>query len=244
VIVEPLSISARRLGEIALGDYCPRCYWLRLHTKGKLPFAGPFPGIFSSIDAYSKGIIHDYFDKKKRLPAWYPRVGDVTGYVPSGDLHWRKFSAKDAKTNIKLWGSPDELLRLADGSFHIVDYKTGRITQTQDELLPLYAVQLNVYAYICSRGNTEFAPVSGLSLIYTEPLTSLRAGANPEVMSKRGFALHFSATLKPVKLESERMIPRLLREARALYDQQPAPRGRPGCEDCDNFARLLNLISE
>jgi hypothetical protein len=165
--------------------------------KGKLPFVGPFPGIFSSIDTYSKGIIHDYFDSQGRLPSWYPKVGDIAGYVPSGDLHWRRFHVTSARTNTKLWGSPDELLKLNDGSFHIVDYKTGKITETQDELLPLYKVQLNAYAYICTKGKTEFAPTSGLSLIYTEPLTSLRASANPEVMSKRGFALHFSATLRP-----------------------------------------------
>jgi hypothetical protein len=226
-----------------MDDFCPRCFWIRLHAKGKLPFAGPFPGIFSSIDAYSKGIIHDYFDKQGRLPAWYPYVGDVSGYVPSGDLHWRKFSATSAKTKIRLWGSPDEVWELEDGSFHIVDYKTGKLTEMQDELLPLYVVQLNAYAYICSKEKTEFAPVSGLSLIYTEPLTSLRASANPEVMSKQGFALHFSATLKPVKLEATKLIPALLRQARAIYDQQPAPKGKAGCEDCDNFARLLMLTS-
>jgi PD-(D/E)XK nuclease superfamily protein len=242
--MESLAISAKKLGQLGMRDFCPRCFWLRLHTEWKLPFEGPFPGIFNSIDGYSKGIIHDYFDRRGRLPGWYPSVGDVATYVPSKDLHWRRFSATDTRTNIKLWGSPDELLRLKDGSTHIVDYKTGKLTGTQDELLPMYVVQLNAYAFICSSEKTEFAPVSGLSLIYTEPRTDLRASTNPEVMSRQGFALHFSATLRPVKLEPRKMIRDLLGRVRAIYDQQPAPKGRPGCEDCDRFARVVLLAGE
>jgi len=44
-----LRISAKNLGELALSDFCPRCFWLKLHAK-RLPFQ-IFPGIFSSIDA-------------------------------------------------------------------------------------------------------------------------------------------------------------------------------------------------
>jgi len=240
-MIEPLTISAKTLGQIVMDDFCPRCFWLSLHVRGKLPFEGPFPGIFSSIDSYSKNIVHDYFDKKGKMPAWYPDVGDVASYVPGRDLHWRYFSATDAKTNVKLWGSPDELLKLKDGSVHIVDYKTGKLTRGQDELLPLYIVQLNAYAFICSSEKKEFAPVSGLSLIYTEPQTSLRSSTNPEVMSAQGFALHFSATMKQVKLEPDKMIRDLLAQVRKLYDQQPAPKPKPGCEDCDRFARLVLL---
>jgi len=241
--MDPLTISAKTLGELAMPGFCPRCFWLRLHTRGKLPFKGGFPGIFSSIDAYSKGIIHEYFDRHMGLPGWYPDVGQVAGYVRSSELHWRRFFYTDGGTNIKLWGSPDELLELKDRTFHIVDYKTGKITGTQDELLPLYEVQLNGYAYICVKEKTQFAPVSSLSLIYTEPLTDLRASTSPEVMLSQGFALHFSATQKTVPLQPGKMIPGLLRRARAIYDQQPAPKGRPGCEDCDSFARILNLTS-
>jgi hypothetical protein len=202
------------------------------------------PGIFGSIAAYTPSLIHSYFDDRKKLPKWYPDIGRVRGYVPSKSLHWSRFSAQDARSNVTLRGSPDDVFQLADGSFHIVDYKTAKVTGRQDELFPLYEVQLNAYAYICVKEKTEFSPISGLSLIYTEPQTSLRADTDPEVVLGAGFALHFSATLKPVRVEPKRMIPGLLARARALYDQQPAPRGRRGCEDCDNFARLLNLMSE
>jgi len=49
-------ISAKTLGELALPDFCPRCFWLKLHAK-HLPLQ-IFPGIFSSIDAYTKRVVH------------------------------------------------------------------------------------------------------------------------------------------------------------------------------------------
>ena len=225
-----------------MDDFCPRCLWIQLHTKGKLPFQIPMPGIFGSIAAYTPNLIRSYFDERKKLPKWYPDVGKVKAYVPGKQLHWSRFAVQDVKTNITLRGAPDDLFQLVDGSFHIVDYKTAKLTEKQDELFPLYEVQLNVYAYICVKEKKEFSPISRLSLIYTEPQTKLRADTDPEVVLDGGFALHFSATLKPVKLEPEKLIPSLLRKARAIYDQQPAPKGRPGCEDCDNFARLMDLI--
>ena len=57
--MEPLRISAKNLGELAKPDFCPRCFWLRTHAK-RLPYQ-IFPGIFSSIDAYTKrGTMRDY----------------------------------------------------------------------------------------------------------------------------------------------------------------------------------------
>jgi len=49
-------ISAKTLGELALPDFCPRCFWLKLHAK-HIPYQ-IFPGIFSSIDAYTTRVVH------------------------------------------------------------------------------------------------------------------------------------------------------------------------------------------
>jgi len=241
--MEPLSISARTLGALALEGFCPRCYWISLHIKGKLPYQIPMPGIFGSIAAYVPKLVHTFFDQEKRLPKWYPEIGKVNSYVPSGELHWQKFYAVDAATNIRLRGTPDDVFRLRDRSFHIVDYKTAKATPKQDELLPLYEIQLNVYAYICVKQKKEYSPVSGLSLIYTEPRTDRSPSTHPEVITHEGFSLHFSAKLAPVELQPERIIPGLLRKVRSIYDRESAPKGTPGCEDCDLFARLLVLTA-
>ena len=51
-----LRISAKNLGVLSLPNFCPRCFWLKTHAK-QLPFQ-IFPGIFSSINAYTKRVVH------------------------------------------------------------------------------------------------------------------------------------------------------------------------------------------
>jgi hypothetical protein len=52
---QTIQISAKNLGILALPEYCPRCFWLKLKLQFKLPYQ-IFPGIFSSIDSYSRKI--------------------------------------------------------------------------------------------------------------------------------------------------------------------------------------------
>ena len=40
-------------GIFTIPDFCPRCFWIKLHMRFKLPFKIS-PGIFSSIDSYLK----------------------------------------------------------------------------------------------------------------------------------------------------------------------------------------------
>jgi hypothetical protein len=237
--VEPLLIPARTLGTFLLPGFCPRCLWIALHCQNKLPFQIPMPGIFSSIDAYGKNLIHSFFDENKSLPKWFPDIGKVKGYVPGRQLHWSKFKIEHVETKIILRGTPDDIFRLDDDSFHIVDYKTAKVTETQDELFPLYMVQLNVYAYICQMNGP--APVSGLSLIYTEPLTKFDSGALNDLVSPQGFILNFGATLKPVEMNSADLIPDLLRRARTLYDEADPPEGRDGCKNCELLKQLISV---
>jgi hypothetical protein len=59
--VKAIQISASRLGEVVMDDLCERCYWLKLHLNHHLPFQ-IFPSIFSSIDSYTKDIVHSWFE--------------------------------------------------------------------------------------------------------------------------------------------------------------------------------------
>ena len=94
-------------------------------------------------------------------------LGNIKGYV--NPPHYSKFSILDRETNVVLRGTPDGILVMQDGSHLIVDYKTAKFTAHQDELFPMYEVQLNAYAVIGEQKG--FAPVSGLALVYTEPVT-------------------------------------------------------------------------
>ena len=231
-----LRISGKALGALAV-DFCPRCFWLRLHCANKLPFA-IFPGIFSSIDAYSKRITAAHFAKHGKPPPWFAELGDIMEIVPAP--HHSKFQWLDPATGIVLSGAMDDVVRKRDDSLLILDYKTGRHTAGQDALLPMYQVQLNSYALIAEK--TGMGTVSGLVLVYYEPQTSVGADSIDEVCSDDGFAMRFTAKILPVPLDPDQ-IPPLLARVREIFDLPSPPTGRAGCLDCRSLEELLVLSS-
>ena len=134
-----IQISAKNLGEVAMPNFCPRCFWLKLRLSNKLPFQ-IFPGIFSSIDSYTKNIINGYFDKHNRFPSWLDILGNLIEYKKPP--HFSKFNIIDDENNIKLTGVPDGIYVKDDHSHVIVDYKTARFSKYQeDELLLFFPIQ-------------------------------------------------------------------------------------------------------
>jgi hypothetical protein len=228
----PFHISAKTLGEIALEKFCPRCFWRKLHVT-KLPYQ-IFPGIFSSIDSYTKRIVHSAFDHHGAAPAYLNGLGDLIGYVPAP--HHSKFNFFDEATEVTLSGVPDEILVLRDQSHVIVDYKTAKFTDTQDSLFPLYETQLNVYATIAARVGPQ--PVSGLALIYMEPVTDADAAKDRGNHRDAGFAMQFAAHILPVAIKPA-IIPPLLKRAREIFDAAAPPPSREGCADCRLLDELL-----
>jgi len=138
-----INISAKNLGQLALPAFCPRCFWLQLKCNFKMPYQ-IFPGIFSSIDSYSKKITWKYWEKYNKVPPWFDPFGEFT--EPVKVPHFSKYSIIDKEANVQLRGVPDDIFRAADNSYFIADYKTAKFTENQDALLPLYKIQLNSYA--------------------------------------------------------------------------------------------------
>jgi len=231
---KPLRISAKTLGELALPDFCPRCFWLKLHAK-HLPFQ-IFPGIFSSIDAYTKRVVHAWMDRNGGAPFGLDGLGDVTGYIEPP--HWSRFTMELPEHNILLTGAPDGILTLGDGSIAIIDYKTAKFTPAQDKLMPMYVVQLNGYAVIAE--HQGIGRVSKLALVYAEPVTDVKTAAQPEIHTDDGFSMPFSVSIHPVKLDPDMLEP-LYHQARQIYELPEAPKGREGCEDCEKLDHLMLL---
>jgi hypothetical protein len=227
-------ISVKNLGKLALSDFCPRCFWLKLHAR-QLPFQ-IFPGIFSSIDAYTKRVVHAWIDRNGGAPVWLNGLGEVTGYVDPP--HHSRFTMEVPEHNILLTGAPDGILNLADDSIAIIDYKTARYTGRQDQLMPMYVVQLNGYAVIAE--HLRFGPVSKLALIYAEPVTDEQTASQPEIHTDDGFTMPFSVSVHPVEMKHEQLPP-LYHKAREIYELPVAPEGREGCEDCKRLENLMLL---
>jgi hypothetical protein len=233
--MEALRISAKNLGEIAMEDsFCPRCFWIKLKTK--LPFQ-IFPGIFSSIDAYTKKVTNLHYDRHGSIPEWFNEFGDLGR--PVKVPHFSKFNTFDEETQVLLTGVPDEIFKGPDGSYFIADYKTAKYTGAQDELLPMYDIQLNGYAYIAER--TGFSPVSGLGLIYYEPQTDISEPEIDSYVMDGGFAMHFSPKLKPMELRTD-VIPPLLKKAKEIFDMSRPPASATGCKNCDLLDQMMGML--
>ena len=208
-----------------------------MKSGDKLPFQ-IFPGIFSSIDSYTKKVTNLHFALHKRILQWFDGFGDLG--VPIEVPHYTRFNFVDSATNILLTGVPDELFRRPDETIFIADNKTARLTGHQDDLLPMYLTQLNAYATIAER--IGLGSLSGLGLIYHEPATDIDGGDIDLVCNADGFVMQFTAKLLRVELHPE-MIPPLLGRVREICDQPTAPVGRIGCEDCERLGRLIELAA-
>lgn len=235
------SISAKNLGAIALPDYCPRCFWIQMKmgfNTDKIPFA-KWPGVFNSIDKYTKMVVHEHFDSTESAPSWIKSMSPgVVRYLPPPT--WHHFSARIEPYDVIVRGSVDGLFQCEDDSFVIVDYKTAKFTATQDMLLPLYKVQLNTYAVIGEA--TGYDPVSGLLLIYCQPY-------NDDVPEGThltdGFSMKFVPHTVLVERDNE-LLHRCLSEAARLRDITHLEdiESNPDCKDCGKLARLLEVTAQ
>ncbi|MBE0415740.1 MAG: PD-(D/E)XK nuclease family protein [Dehalococcoidia bacterium] len=231
-----LIISAGTLGELARPDFCPRCFWIRLKCE-KLPFQIAMPGIFSSIDSYVKKVVHRYYEKEGKLPEWFPYVGEVVKLEKTPSYH--QFMITDPQTGVTLRGTPDDLFQLQDSSYHIVDYKTARLTTKQDELFPGYEVQLNAYAYIGNR--TCFSPVSALTLVYLDPDTDFNSSPDLLSRSEDQLMLGFTPKTKSVEVKPQSFIEELLNRASEINELEVPPPHISGCEDCQLLENLIRI---
>lgn len=152
----------------------------------------------------------------------------------------QQFWIVDEATNIRLTGAADAIIRTKDGEYVILDFKTAKYTHAQDELLPMYVTQLNSYAYIAERRG--ITPVTGLGLVYCEPVTKLTEEQVSSMVKSNGFLMPFNVKGVPLHLDPETMIPPLLRRVREIVDSPKPPAGRDGCKDCERVDALVRLV--
>ena len=200
---------------------------------GKLPYE-IFPGIFSSIDSYSKRVTMEHFRKYGRVPKWFDPFGELGS--PIRVPGWGRFQMPDTETSILLTGVPDEILRHPQRGLWIGDYKTARFSDTQDVLRPMYEAQLNAYALIAQQ--IGLGSVYGLGLMYYEPVTYLEDADTASLIKEDRFFLAFAPKLIPIKLQPK-MIRPLLGRAREICDKADCPPARADCRNCSILETVI-----
>lgn len=225
-------LAVKTVGSMALENFCPRCFWIK--HKAKLPYQ-IFPGIFSSIDAYTKRCVHAYIDRYGLAPPWIPDNDKFCGYDKAP--HYSKYAYQDPITGIIIRGNPDDLLVTVDKTHAIPDYKTAKYTENQDKLLPMYEIQLIGYAIINEA--VLNVKVSDLFIPYCEPLTDEK-DITPRELFDDGFAMNFRPTVWPVEKDFSRVFA-LLKKAKKILSS-PMPAGVEGCPDCSKLQGLIEMI--
>lgn len=235
--VKAIRISASRLGEAITTDLCERCYWLKLHLNHQLPFQ-IFPSIFSSIDSYTKDVVHSWFDAHGVPPQWLAPLGPIVAYQEP--RHWSDFHTVDPEYGIELTGVADAIFKYADGSYVIVDYKTARFRDRENrKLMPRYNVQLNAYARIAADRGPR--PVSHLALVYMEPATKGHAVNHCGNCREDGFVMGFRARVVEIPL-GDGLLKDAMARTRRIFDLADAPDGAPGCGDCPLVLDLAETL--
>jgi len=243
-----IRISAKDLGAMALPDFCPRCFWVKRKIK-KVPFQ-IFPGIFSTIDAYTKHVMHMIFDAYLRGndPASYwirtnmPHIATAKRWLKVP--HWSKFTRFDPASGITLSGVPDDFYEIADGqnTYHVMpDYKTAKYTENQDKLLPMYRVQQNGYKWI---GGINGYNVIDMPLCYCEPLSLNDAMENEvKVVAEGGFLMAFRVKCLEIAEDQEYVL-ELMQKYRDLIEKSTPPEGLPGCKDCQGLDKIVLYLNK
>ena len=192
------------------------------------------PGIFSSIDGFSKRAILAFYEKNGHFPPWIAgRWADVR---PLKTPHHSSFRLTDPETGIVLTGIPDLMLGLSGRRLAILDLKTARFSDHQDALLPMYQTQLNGYALIAE--GLGMGHVEALGLVYGEPPANDQDDGLDALVSDVGFSMPFKATAMPIELDRS-LIPPLLRKAKTLLEMKNPPESQEGCENCRLVDELI-----
>ena len=231
--METLKISAKNLGYTALADFCPRCYWIKLRQNFKLPYQN-FPGIFSSIDSYTKHVVHHIIDNVPNKPQWMKEMGTIVGYEKV--KHWSKNTYFDPKTNITLHGAQDDILVCEDGSRVVPDWKTQRHSDTQDKLKVLYDVQLNVYSILTEQDKHDEVR---LFLVYMEPCSEPSYACDNIIDG--GFRLCFSGVVVPVERDRG-LVRKALNTTREIFQLESPPKGNADCKECKLLDAVIELL--
>lgn len=252
--MKTITLSAKQLGEIKMNNFCERCFWLKHNYRIEKDniFYSPMPGVFSVLDQMIKDKINSFHNIKKNLPDWL--IGKIINELKVNKLKIKEIIKPDkyeiflplnlgGKNEIvKLTGKPDGIWRIANSNdVVIVDFKVAKYSETQENLLPLYETQLNAYALLFEKNNSENEiKVKNLFLIYLEP--------NYCLSTKNDFGLKFNCVVKEIKIWKSNELIKIIEKAASILNSEKIPKGKKGCLRCKNFdnwfEQLFNKLSQ
>ena len=212
-----------------LWEECRRCFYLKVAIGFQRP-RPPIPKIFTEIAS--------------EMPRFFAnkRTESLLDTLPRGVVEYgEKWVQSEALTTsghastFFIRGKLDTVLKLDDGSYAVIDFKTS---ERKSEHIPLYARQLHAYALALEKpapGKLSLKPVSRLGLLVFEP-----AAYSNDV---RGNAV-LSGSLEWIEIvRDDGSFLNFIAEVLNVLELPTPPGGSPSCEWCNyrDTARRTSL---
>jgi hypothetical protein len=235
-----LRITPKRLGQIEMNSFCPRCYWYLLKQKFHPPYDHFGGAIFKHMEQGQMAVIGHFLEKDRKLPEEFAPFTDLVGRMEY-PRHWSKFK-HILESGVELYGEPDDIFGVADGSIAVIDHKTAQPKGAADPFLPCYEVQVTGYAYIAEFG-LKLGEVSKGGLFYWGAEHESVIAEPGKFYRNQRLSMPFAP--KPHAIEID--YPRLdapLKEAVNLWESKIPPKGSDKCTDCKKLLALLAIEAE
>jgi hypothetical protein len=232
-----LAITPKRLGQIQMATYCARCFWYLLRLKFHPPFDHFGGAIFKKMEQIQMAIVGILLDNDGRLPDEFAPFCNLSSRVDY-PRHWSKFQYPH-KSGVLLYGEPDDIFDVSDGSIAVVDHKTARYRGGDDPFLPCYATQVVGYANIAELG-LKLGKVSKGGLFYWE-IDDETVTSDP-ARFYRGKELWVPFAVKTHSIDiNYSLLDPLLKEVKQLWKADTPPVGAEKCDDCKKLDLLLAI---
>jgi len=201
-----------------LYEGCKRCFYLKVVNNITQP-STPLPSIFSKI----AGLLKDYYAGKntKELHADLP-----PGTVDYGEknVQSKDIQFPNHKVACFIRGRFDIAIRFEDGTYGVVDFKTGH---PNDEYVPLYSRQLHAYAYALENAAPRalaLSPITKMGLVYFYP---------SRIEQNNIERLFYEAEIKWVEIQkdNERFL-EFIEQVLGVLESPSPPASSPDCKWC------------
>lgn len=235
--LNPLKITPKRLGKIAMADFCALCFWFLLRLRFRPPFDHFGGAIFKNLEKTQIAVIDSLLQKNGKLPKEFDPFCDVDGRVEF-PRNWQTFQY-ELPDGTQLYGEPDDMFSLSDGTIAVIDHKSAKPKDGNDPFLPCYETQVIGYSLIAEKG-LKLGTVSKGGLFYW-------AADDDSVVRDPGkhfrgaqLWVPFTPNVVPIEIDYDKLNAPL-KEARLLWNSSTPPDGRKGCIDCKRREALLAI---
>jgi hypothetical protein len=207
-----------------LYEGCKRCFYLKVVRKIPQPSI-PLPAVFSKIAA----LLKDHYTGKQTSDV-HPAL--LPGVVKYGEqrVQSQLIRVPGHEAACFISGRFDIVVDFADGSYGVIDFKTG---SPKEEYAELYGRQLHAYAYALehpARGALHLSPVTQLGLLYFYPA---------RIDQQRIEELSYEADIFWIAIKKdEQGFLRFIGEVLAVLESPHPPAPSPTCIWCAYFSKL------